>query len=301
MPDATPQHDFLDPEILSAVLTLPLRARQAMMGSVSGMHRSPVKGSSLEFAQYRKYVPGDDLRRLDWRAWGRSDRYFIKEFEADTNLRLYLLVDASGSMNFSGAAGESRIHYAQKLAASLAYLASHQGDAAGLIAGAQDYRKEVPAKRGPTHLGILMDQLAEVRPQGETDFISLIHETAEKVSQRAMVVLISDFLFPLDTLSEALQHLRYRKHDVVMFHLLDEMETSFSVDRPTRFVDLENISSIVADPAVIKTRYLEAVDSYLSEMSDLIQTSAADYHRINLATPCQQVLAEFLTGHGGLA
>jgi uncharacterized protein (DUF58 family) len=159
---AESSRSFLDPAVLSRLMALPLNARQAMLGNVSGHHRSPVRGSSLEFAQYRKYVPGDDTRRLDWRTWGRSDRFYIKEFEADTNLRLCLLIDTSGSMNF-GPAGATRFDYAKKLAGTLAYIAAQQGDAVGLHSLAEK-SVEIPAKRGASHLGLVLDQMAASSP-----------------------------------------------------------------------------------------------------------------------------------------
>jgi len=161
---ADAKRSFLEPAVLARLLPLPLHARHAMLGSVSGKHRSPVRGSSLEFAQYRKYVPGDDTRRLDWRTWGRSDRFYIKEFEADTNLRLCLLIDTSGSMAF-GPSGATRFDYARKLAATLAYVAAKQGDAVGLWSLAKS-PVEIPAKRGASHLGIVLDQMAGIEPVG---------------------------------------------------------------------------------------------------------------------------------------
>ncbi|MEM6916807.1 MAG: DUF58 domain-containing protein, partial [Verrucomicrobiota bacterium] len=222
---------------------LPLSARHPMLGNVSGRHRSPVKGSALEFAQYRKYVPGDDTRRLDWRTWGRTDRYYIKEFEADTNLRLCFIVDTSGSMGFDAPSG-TRLDFARRIVGTLTYLAVHQADAAGLYAGAKSkdgsaFQQEIPPKRGAIHLGVLLDQIAEMRAAGETALIDAIHTAAEKIPQRAMIVIVSDLLFDLDPLQEAFDHLRFRKHDVVLFHLLDREEIEFTFDRPTRFIDLE--------------------------------------------------------------
>ena len=167
---ADEKRSFLEPAVLARLMALPLYARQTMLGSVSGKHRSPVKGSSLEFAQYRKYVPGDDTRRLDWRTWGRSDRFYIKEFEADTNLRLCLLIDTSGSMGF-GPAGASRLDYARRLGGTLAYLAAQQGDAAGLWSMA-DPAIEIPAKRGASHLGLVLDQMAGLQPLGGTTLLT---------------------------------------------------------------------------------------------------------------------------------
>lgn len=286
---------FLDPRVLSRLLPLPLHARHAMLGGVSGKHRSPVRGSSIEFAQYRKYVPGDDTRRLDWRMWGRSDRYYIKEFEADTNLRLCLIVDASGSMKF-GKEGATRLDYAKRIAGSLAYLAAEQGDAVGLWSMNATQKSELPAKRGASHLGLVLDSLSELQPKGETRIVESLHEAAEKIPQRALVVIVSDlFVQPAD-LKPALQHLRYRKHDVVVFHLLDQQEIDFEFDRPARFVDLEGGEAVLADPTDIARQYRDAVRQYLIDMDDLVRTTGIDYHRVKMHEAYDDVLARFLLG-----
>lgn len=286
---------FLDPAVLSRLLALPLHARHAMVGSVSGKHRSPVRGSSIEFAQYRKYVPGDDTRRLDWRMWGRSDRYYIKEFEADTNLRLCLIVDASGSMKF-GKEGATRLDYAKHIAGSLAYLAAEQGDAVGLRSMNAKQTREIPSKRGASHLGLVLDALAELQPIGETRIVESLHEAAETLPQRALVVIVSDlFVQPAD-LKPALQHLRFRKHDVSVFHLLDQQEIDFEFDRPARFVDLEGGEAILADPSDITRQYREAVRQYLTDIDDLVRTTGVDYHRVKMHEPYADVLAKFLLG-----
>ena len=180
MPEPTTNRSFLDPAVLARLIALPLHARHAMLGNVSGKHRSPVRGSSLEFAQYRKYVPGDDTRRLDWRTWGRSDRFYIKEFEADTNLRLCLLIDTSGSMGF-GPKGNTRLDYARKLAGTLGYVAAQQGDGVGLWSLAEK-AIEIPAKRGATHLGLVLDQMAGLEPTGGTTLLTSLHDAAEKTA-----------------------------------------------------------------------------------------------------------------------
>ncbi len=289
------QRDFLDPAVLGRLMGLPLNSRHPMVGSVSGRHRSPIKGSALEFAQYRKYVPGDDTRRLDWRAWGRTDRYYIKEFEADTNLRLCFIVDTSGSMAF-GEEGQTRLDYAKKIAGTLSYIAAQQGDAVGLYSSADGIEHEIPAKRGPRHLGIIFDQLARLEGKGESSLVQAIHHAAEKISQRAMVIIISDLLFQPEPLKEALQHLRFRKHDVGIFHLLDRQEVDFDFDRPTRFVDLEGGPSMLVDPSLIEQRYREAVGNYFSQIDDIMNHSVIDYHRTLLDEPYDQVLARFLIG-----
>ncbi|MEM7146986.1 MAG: DUF58 domain-containing protein [Verrucomicrobiota bacterium] len=288
------KHEFLDSAVLGRLMALPLHARTAMLGSVSGKHRSPVKGSSLEFAQYRKYVPGDDTRRLDWRTWGRSDRFYIKEFEADTNLRLCLVVDASGSMGF-GPAGKTRLDYARRLAGTLAYLAAQQGDAVGMWRVGEK-SLEIPAKRGASHLRVVLDQLAEVEAGGETTLLSSLHEAAEKIRQRALVVVISDLFVAPEDLKSGLQHLIFRRHDVALFHLLDQVELDFDFDRPARFLDMEGGEAVMADPTMVAKRYQEVVRRYLGEMDEVIATTGVDYHRIKLHEKYDDVLARFLLG-----
>lgn len=286
-------HTFLDSSVLSRLLALPLNARQAMTGSVSGRHRSPVRGSSIEFAQYRKYVPGDDTRRLDWRTWGRTDRFYIKEFEADTNLRMALIVDASGSMGF-GPAGATRLDFARKLAGSLGYLAAQQGDAVGLWGVGRDHRQKLPAKRGAGHLRLVLDQLAGLEPKGETAILESLHEAAEQITQRALVIIVSDFFVEPAKLKQALQHLRFRKHDIVMFHVLDQVELDFDFDRPARFVDMEGGEILLADPSLIGRRYREVVKKFLAEFDDVIRNTGADYHRVLMKDSYEAVLAKFL-------
>ena len=288
------KRSFLDPAVLARLLPLPLHARHAMLGSVSGKHRSPVRGSSLEFAQYRKYVPGDDTRRLDWRTWGRSDRFYIKEFEADTNLRLCLLIDASGSMDF-GPAGATRLDYARRLAGTLGYLAAQQGDAVGLWSLAQT-SVEIPSKRGASHLGVVLDQMAGIRPVGGTTLLTALHDAAEKIRQRALVVILSDLFVPPAELKSAVQHLRFRKHDVAAFHLLDQKELDFDFDQPARFLDMEGGEAVMADPSLIGRNYREAVRLYLAELDEVVRTTGMDYHRVKLNEKYDDVLVRFLLG-----
>lgn len=257
------------------------------------MHRSPHRGSSLEFAEYRKYVPGDDTRRLDWRAYGRSDRYYIKEFEADTNLRLCLIVDTSGSMNYSNGV-QTKLDYARRIAGSLAFLASQQGDAVGLYCAGKEFYKEIKPKRNAAHLRVVLDELSGLKGQGETGLAQALHEAAEKIRQRALVVVISDLFIQPAELSNCFQHLRYRKHDVVVFHLLEQQEIAFEFDRPMRFVDLEGGAATLADPSIVAGEYRKAVKKYLEDMKDVVRDAAVDYNRISIDEHYGDVLARFL-------
>jgi uncharacterized protein (DUF58 family) len=291
---ADDRRSFLDSAVLGRLMALPLHARHAMLGSVSGKHRSPVRGSSLEFAQYRKYVPGDDTRRLDWRTWGRSDRFYIKEFEADTNLRICLLIDTSGSMGF-GPAGATRLDYARRLAGTLGYLAANQGDAVGLRCLAET-PVEIPARRGASHLGLVLDKMAEIRPTGGTTLLTALHDAAENIRQRALVVILSDLFVPPAELKSAIQHLRFKKHDVAAFHLLDQKELDFDFDQPAHFIDMEGGEAVLADPSLIARNYRTAVREYLAGMDELVRTTGMDYHRVKLHEKYDDVLVRFLLG-----
>jgi uncharacterized protein (DUF58 family) len=289
------QRSFLDTGVLSRLANFPLLSRRPMLGTVSGRHASPHRGSSVEFAEYRKYVPGDDLRRLDWRAYGRSDRFFVKEFEADTNLRCCLMLDTSGSMDF-GSQGTSKIEYARKIAASLAHLALQQGDAVGLFCVAKGIIRNLPARRNPAHLTTLYDILEQTQPKGETQLAPVLHELAETVRQRALCIIISDLFVDPELLRSCFQHLRFRKHDVAVFHLLDPREVKFDFRRPMRFLDMEGGPALFAEPTEIAERYHKALEGYLEAIRQVMLESAVDYHRVSLDEDYEQVLIRFLVG-----
>lgn len=288
------RRSFLDPQVLSRLAAVPLFARRPMIGSVSGIHSSPHRGASVEFAEYRKYVPGDDLRRLDWRAYGRSDRFYVKEFEADTNLRCCLILDTSGSMKF-GSSDVSKIEYARRLGGALAYLAVQQGDAVGLTLVAERIVRTVPPRRTPSHLSGIFDMLEEAVPQGDTQLPSRLHELAETIRQRALIVILSDLFVEPSALQKAFEHLRFRKHDVVVFHLLDPLELGFTFQRPMRFLDLEGGPSIFAEPNDISERYQLALSEYLTAMTRVIREAEIDYHRVSIDADYETVLRRFLT------
>ena len=286
---------FLDAAVLSRLAAVPFFARKPMMGSVSGRHPSPHRGSSVEFAEYRKYVPGDDLRRLDWRAYGRSDRFYIKEFEADTNLRCCLVLDTSGSMDF-GSGGITKIEYARRLAGALGYLALLQGDAVGLSCVANGIVRNIPPRRNPAHLTTVFDILEQAKPQNETQLAPVLHELAETIRQRALIIIISDLFVEPELLRECFQHLRFRKHDVAAFHLLDPQELDFNFRRPMRFVDMEGGPAVFAEPNEIADRYHKVLEEYLAQVKQIMLESAMDYHRVTIDEDYEKVLMRFLVG-----
>lgn len=287
--------EFLDPQVVARLSAIPLMSRRPMLGHVSGRHASPHRGASVEFAEYRKYVPGDDLRRLDWRAYGRSDRFYVKEFEADTNLRLVLVVDTSGSMDF-GSVGMTKLDYARRVAATLGYLAIQQGDAVGLACVADKVIQNIPARRNPAHLRTLLDTLEGATPSGETQLGPVLHELAETVRQRALIVILSDMFIEPELMRDCFEHLRFRKHDVSLFHLLDPEELSFTFQRPTRFLDMEGGTAIFAEPNEIADRYHLALREYLDTVKRVVLETAVDYRRVSIDEPYDRQLTEFLIG-----
>lgn len=286
---------FLDPQAIARLAAVPLCARQPMQGSVSGRHPSPHRGASVEFAEYRKYVPGDDLRRLDWRAYGRSDRFYVKEFEADTNLRCCLVLDTSGSMDF-GSEGIAKFEYARRIAGALSYLAVQQGDAVGLYCVAGGVIQNIPPRRNPAHLRHVFDVLEQTRPEGPTQLAPVLHELAETIEQRALIVIVSDLFIEPELLRGCFEHLRFRKHDVAAFHLLDPRELRFDFSRPMRFLDMEGGPSLFAEPNDIADRYHKALGGYLGEIRQLVLESAIDYHRVSIDEDYEKVLMRFLVG-----
>lgn len=286
---------FIDAQVLSRLANVPLFSRRPMQGNVSGRHPSPHRGSSVEFAEYRKYVPGDDLRRLDWRVYGRSDRFYVKEFEADTNLRCCFIVDTSGSMGF-GSTGTTKIEYARRLAGSLGYLAVQQGDAVGVSCVAKGIVQSLPPTRNPAHLQTFFDILEQATPDGETQLPAILHELAETIRQRALIVILSDLFVEPELLRGCFQHLHFRKHDVAVFHLLDPQEVKFDFRRPMRFLDMEGGPAIFAEPNDIAERYHKALETYITNLRAIVLESAVDYHSISPDEDYEQVLARFLVG-----
>jgi len=263
-----------------------------MLGSVSGRHQSPHRGASVEFAQYRRYQPGDDLRRLDWRAFGRSDRHYVKEFEADTNLRLVLVVDASGSMSY-----RNKMDVARQLAAMLAYLAINQGDAAGLLCvGDSNCPEFLPPRRSATQVSVLFDHLEDVRCAGPTQLESALHELSESIRERALVVILSDLLFEPIALRHALEHLTFRNHDIGVFHLTDPSELQPDWSRPLRIEDMESDETVIVDPDEIRDGYQSAVCEFLSQVHTVCRETSVDYCHVMTDQGIESVLMQFLAG-----
>jgi uncharacterized protein (DUF58 family) len=285
--------DFLDMGVISRLSRLTLSVRMPMLGSVTGIHRSATRGSSVEFAEYRKYAPGDDLRFLDWRVFARTDRFYMKEFEADTNLRCYIVLDTSASMRFTSSE-MSRFDFARRVAGTLAHLLVHQGDAAGLVCFTDKTLHDLPPRRTPSHLRQILNTLATTKPQGETNLVATLHELAERIRQRSLVIIISDLFTEVPELLECFKHLRFYKHDLAVFHLLDRQEFDFDFTRPVRFVDMESGADVITDPAVVRDAYHEAVADYLAALSHGCREFDVDYRLNYLDEGYEGLLTSFL-------
>ena len=292
---------YLDSAVLNRLMAQPLLTTMAMQGTVSGLHRSPHKGSSVEFAEYRNYAPGDDLRRLDWRVFARTDRFFLTEFEAETNLRCHLVLDGSGSMAFSYKTNPAKFDYARRLVATFAYLLVHQGDAAGLTVCNQTPPPEIPPKRTPSHVQLILESIDTATAEGETLIVKELHAMAERIRPRAMVVVISDFFCDLEELVGAVQHLRFKKHDVVLLQLLDRQEVEFKFDHPVRFQDLESGTSIVAEPQLIREEYLRQLSLFQDSLRQKASEMRVDLRTFMTDEPIEKAASGLLLARAQLA
>src|SRR5712691_4711165 len=238
---------FLHPATIARISRLDLRARQVVEGFISGMHKSPFFGQSVEFKQHREYTTGDDIRHLDWKVWSKTDRYYIKQFEAETNLRCHLVVDVSESMHY-GRGALNKYNYACSIAACLCYLLLRQQDSVGLMSFDSDLRQIVPARSQQTHIDALVKAMDVSRPREKTDLEKILRRVTESVSSRGMIILISDLLADRGPFFRGLEMLSHRRHDVLVFHVLDDDELVFPFAGSTRFEGMEELPHLLCDP-----------------------------------------------------
>jgi uncharacterized protein (DUF58 family) len=284
---------FIDPQTLMRIRNLELRARVVVQGFWNGLHRSPYHGFSVEFTEYRPYTPGDDPRYLDWRLFARSDRYFIKKFEDETNLRCHLLADNSRSMTY-GSLSYTKAQYANTLAATLAYFLYLQGDAVGVLTFDEQIRDYLPARHRAGHLRHLM--LALEKPAGgrATDLAAPLQRIVEMVRKRGLMLLISDFLAPIDSLEKNLISLAASGHEVVLFHLLDPAELTFNFSQAAMFRDLESGRDLFIDPAAARKEYLRKLEAHSAAVRATSQKLGISYHRLATDQPLELALFDFL-------
>ncbi|MFM8436681.1 MAG: DUF58 domain-containing protein [Planctomycetia bacterium] len=285
---------YLHPEAIARIARLELRARAVVEGVLAGLHKSPYKGQSVEFLQHREYVRGDDLRRVDWKVWGRQDRLYVKEFEEETNLRLALLVDASASMDYrSGPL--SKYDCAATLAASLAWLALSHGDAAGCAVFDDKVRASVPARTKKSQLTSVVEVLETPRGGRGTAFLPVLRSLAETLPRRGLVVVVSDLLGDRDGVFKGLQMLRKQGHDLVLLHVLDDDELDFPFDGPTRFDGLEIPDHIACNPRALRAGYLAALEEFLADVRRRAAAARCDYSLVRTREPLDAALVKFLS------
>jgi uncharacterized protein (DUF58 family) len=287
---------FLDPEVLARIGSLEFLARAVVEGFMSGLHRSPFTGFSTEFTEYRQYNAGDDLRYLDWRLLARTDRYFIKKYRADTNTQCHLLIDTSASMRYAQDGRVSKLMYAKFLAASLAYLLNRQQDAVGLVAFDRQVHTHVPARSRTGHMRTIFGQLSLLEAGGETRLAESLHQLAEILTRRGIVVLISDFYDQSERLQSAFQHLRFRGHDLMAFHVLDPTEIEFDFDDPILLLeDSETSEQMPVLPDVVMNGYRARLREHLDEMKQCAAANHVDYDLITTDQPLDYALFSFLS------
>ncbi len=287
------RYKFFAPSDAAHISSLQLTARQVVEGVITGMHKSPHKGFSVEFSEHRKYFPGDELRHMDWRAYARSDRYYIKLYEQETNLRATLVLDTSSSMRFG-----NKLDYARHLSACIAYLLAMQQDLAGLVTVDEQIRSELPPGSSPSHLDRLFKALESVEVGKGTHLAPALHSLAERLPRRSLVILLSDLWVDPEELSKAFQHLRYRNHQGVVLHLLDKAEVELeggAFDNRVTLQDLETNEKLEVDPADLRTAYVEQVQTYLADIRRCCNGCDIEYHAMYTHEPYDKALVHWLS------
>ncbi|MGN1360218.1 MAG: DUF58 domain-containing protein [Kiritimatiellia bacterium] len=292
---------WLPPATTATITRLDFLARGIVDGFISGKHRSPRKGFSVEFAEHRQYVPGDDLRNLDWKVVGKKDRYYIKQYIEETNLRATILLDASGSMAYCGdKAAEfegrrlSKFEYAKYLAAALAYLLVGQQDAVGMVTFDTAIRDYLPAKSRASQVRQILEMIDAAEPRGDSGVAAVFNDIAERIPHRGLVVIVSDLFDNLAEVLKALHHFRYRRHEVVLLHVMADEEITFPFDSFTEFRDLESTEAIQTDPRAVRASYLEQVRRFLKEVAAGCGKMDADYVPMNTSIPFEKALSDYL-------
>jgi uncharacterized protein (DUF58 family) len=290
---------YLDPKNLDKVAGLELKARLIVEGFLSGQQKSPYKGTSVEFREHREYVAGDDPRFLDWKLYAKSDRFYVKQYEEETNLKAYLILDTSKSMAYSSG-GLSKLDYAKHVAAALTYLISQQRDAVALVLWDRELRKFLPPGTNAMHQKNIYTELTQAQPNGETDLGKLLRDLAERVRQRSMFVIFSDLIDAnAEGVLRGLKHVRHKGHDVIVFHVLDDAEINFPFDRMTLFEGLEVEDKLLADPKALREAYLAEVGAFIQEVKSGCMANHMDYVQTNTKQNLGIALSTYLAARMG--
>ena len=285
---------FLEPEALARVKNLSMVARGVVEGFISGLHASPYKGFSVEFAEHREYTAGDDPRHLDYRMLARTDRLYIKQYEEETNMRVQILLDTSGSMGYRHAAKISKLEYASYLTAILSYLMTRQQDSVGLTTFDTEIRLDMPARSSPRHFNEMMRQLEAIKPGRETDVAEILHRLANRFKRRCLIVLVSDLYDEPEAVIRALHHFRHRRHEVILFHVFDKAEIDFPFNDVIAFHDLETDERLQIDPAYVRDAYREQIDGFIETYRRACAETRIDYVMTDTSTPYDFMLSRYI-------
>ena len=286
--------NFLDPTVLAGLANLALRARVAVEGFLSGLHKSPHRGFSVEFNDYRHYQRGDDMRHLDWKLYARSDKFYIKQYEDETNVRCVILLDTSASMDYSSG-GLSKLNYGVTLASALSYFIMRQRDAVGLITFDEQVRDYIPAKCRQPHLMHILRTLSTVESGTKTDVVKPLTDLAASLTKKSIVILITDMLDDEESIINTLQNLRGMGNDIITFQIMDDAELNFPFNEASEFIDMENNESYITSPAAIRKAYLHNLNEFLSYCKKKCQSSGVDYCLLNTAEPLDEALTSYMS------
>lgn len=282
-----------DPVTLSKIANMELRARLVVDGALSGIHKSPYKGSSIEFLEHKEYSIGDEIKHIDWRVHARTDKYYIKQFEEETNLKCYIFLDTSGSMGYKST-GVSKFEYASTLAASLAYLLLKQADLVGFISFGDKVLQYIPPRSRITHLHVIINALTELKTAGKSNISTVLNEFIEKISRRSLIIVISDFFDDTRNLIHQLKYFQFKKSEIILFQILDPYELTFPFETVTFFESMEDERRILADPKSMKDQYLSEINRFLEQLKQSCHENQIDYLLIDSSTPLDQALIKFL-------
>ncbi len=306
MAEATAQEltKYLDPKVLAKITRLDLQARLVVEGFIAGLHRSPFHGFSVEFASHREYAPGDDIKHIDWKVQARTDRYYIKQYEEETNLKATFLLDASESMHYGGGDGReglTKFRYAAAAAASLAFLLLQQQDAVGLGLFDEELRTLVPSSASPNQIKTLVHAIDVQEPRNKTSLEPICHAVAERIPRRGLVCLVSDLFTDVDGLIRGLQHFRHYDHEVMVLHVMDADELEFPFQGNTMFRGLEETGRLTVEPRALRKAYLEAVEEFCRDVKRRCIASRIDYKLISTADHLDAALLAFLAARAAAA
>lgn len=292
---------FLDPQLLASMASMEVKARTVVEGFVSGLHKSPYKGFNVEFAEYRQYTPGDPLKDIDWKVYARTDKFYIKEREEETNLSGYLVMDTSASMGYKGEGILSKMDYASTLSASLAYLMLRQQDSVGLVTFAEGIRRIIRPKNGMAHLKTVCHELEITQPAKGTSIGEALDRVGEITHKRSLVVIFSDLMDSMDVIIAKARQLRTRRHEVLVFHVLDRHELVFPFEDTTLFRDLEDNTTVLTDAFALRREYLRSIQHLIQTFQSALRKSGIDYLLADTSRPLEASLRSFFTRRQALS